>query len=190
MTPGLAAEEGIASLLTHRPPGMRVVPRERTSPWRGRRRWAALRADDVLRVLDELPQPGVVLARPASADPGAACLAAIAGLLGHHVVVLPDAADESAWVAGVAAELDAGDDESFVRAVQVLCCGPAIAASFPRRRWGPTGIPVPALRPATLARWACCSWRPCCSCDGGGLPGLPCRCCGAPVPAAIDEGQR
>jgi hypothetical protein len=178
----LVIEGGIASALAEPPPALRVLPRQRSRAWRCRRTpWVPLRPDDVLEALDEIPRPAVVLARSAGVDPGAACLAPIGRLLGHDTLVLPDAPDEAAWVAGVACEIDVEDDASYVRILHVVCCGPSIAASFPRRRWGPTGISVPALRPATLARWASCSWQACRWCVGGGLPGSPCRCCGAEV---------
>ena len=65
-------------------------------------------------------------------------------------------------------------------------CARCRSSRAPRRRpfcggrpEGAGAVRVPALRPAVLARWAGCVWRPCDRCAGGGLPGAPCGRCGA-----------
>lgn len=176
-------DQAIARHLGSVPDFVVVVPRDVVRWWRVRRagRWHPLDRDRVLDLLCGLPRPGLVLARPASADPGAACLATIAAVVGHEVITLPTAMDEALWSVGVTFSLAGCAGDTLGRVLDVICCGPASAPALPHQRWGPTGLSVPALRPATLARWAYCAWRPCIWCDAGGLPGHRCRRCGVPV---------
>ena len=176
-------DQTIAQQLGSTRDGVYVVPRDEVQWWRIRRagRWRPLNPDRVLDVLCDVPRPGVVLTRPAAVDPGAACLATVATLVGHDVITLPAALDEAIWSVGVCLALGLSDAVTLGRVLDVVCCGPGSAPSLPRQIWGPTGLSVPALRPATLARWAYCAWRPCSWCDAGGLPGQRCRRCGAPV---------
>jgi hypothetical protein len=176
-------DQSIAQRLGPTPDGVYVVPRDAVRWWRGRSagRWRPLNPDRVLDVLCDLPRPGVVLTRPATVDPGAAFLATAATLVGHDVIMLPAVLDEAIWSVGVTLAIGVSDAATLARVLDVVCCGPGSAPSLPRQIWGPTGLSVPALRPATLARWAYCAWRPCSWCDAGGLPGHRCRRCGAPV---------
>ncbi len=173
----------IARHLGRMPKGVFVVPRDTLRWWRVRRagQWRPLDPERVIDLLCDLPRPGLVLARPASADPGAACLATTAAVAGHDVIALPAALDEAVWSVGVTLGLVACAGETLGRVLDVICCGPASAPTLPHQEWGPTGLSVPALRPVTLARWAYCAWHPCSWCDAGGLPGHRCRRCGAPV---------
>ena len=172
---GLGATSGAA------PGRLRTIPRRRTPWWRRGSRWAPLDPADVIDALVQEPDPAVVLVRPSAADPGAACLGQLARLLGHRVVQLPHDPDEAAWSAGVAGSLPGLSGEAFHRFLDVVSCGPVVAAPAPRRPWGAGGIPVPALRPETLARWAACAWRRCGWCRHGGLPGARCATCGSPI---------
>jgi hypothetical protein len=183
MTTLTVLEQAFASHLDATPVGVRVVPRDETPWWRGRRagRWRPLDPERVFETLCTLPRTGLVLVRPAAADPGAMLLAAAGAVLGLDVITLPGDLDEAIWCVGVALALGIDEPETFGRVLDVVCCGPVGAPAFPRQLWGPAGISVPALRPATLARWASCAWRPCSWCQAGGLPGHRCRRCGAPV---------
>lgn len=182
MTTTLVVERGIVERLGGAPSGVWIVPRSPSRWWRRRREpWAPLDPETVLETLAAIRRPAVVLARSAMADPGAGCLIDVAHLLGLEVRRLPDSLDAAAWSAGIASCLDQPLAADGNRALDVLCCGPAAAPASPRERWGPAGISVPALRPATLARWAACAWRACRWCAAGGLPGDRCRRCGHPV---------
>lgn len=176
-------DQTIAVQLDHVPDGVYIVPRDTFGWWRWRQagRWRPIDPDRVLDLLWALPRPGVVLARPPAADRGVACLASAATLAGHDVIALPEAIDEAVWSVAVAISLGVSDVSTLGRVLDVVCCGPGGARSVPQRPWGATGLSVPALRPATLARWAYRAWRPCRWCHGGGLPGYRCRRCGAPV---------
>lgn len=194
MTPGPAAvvtviDHTLASHLGPPPDGVFVVPRKAASRWRVRRveRWRPLDPDAVLDVLCALPRPGFVLVRPVAADPGAACLATTAAVVGHEVITLPGELDEAVWSVGIAFGLMSCDAERVGRVLDVVCCGPGTALELPRRSWGPTGISVPALRPTTLARWAYCAWSPCSWCEAGGLVGHRCRRCGVIVQEPASE---
>ncbi len=165
------------------PPCVHVVPRE-APRWGRDRRARSLRPlypDRVLELLCELPRPALVLARPDASDPDAACLAALARLAGHQVVRLPARLDEAVWSVGAGFAVEDLSDRDRNRVLDVVCCGPDAAPAMPRQAWGPGGLTVPAVRPATLARWACCAWRPCGWCDAGGLSGHRCRRCGYPI---------
>lgn len=173
----LVVEAGLLSRLTDAPsPALVAVARAR-----GRRGWRPIDGDDVVAALRSAGAGAVVATRSAEADPGAALLRRLAAAAGHEVVTLPDDADAAAWAVAVAA---AGRDGPVARRLQALA-GLAIAPSraIPRRDRGTAGL-LPALRPAVLARWAECAWRPCPRCGGGGLPGAPCGRCAAPLPAA------
>ncbi len=191
MTATLVVERGIIDRLGGEPSGAWIVPRRRSRWWRRRREgWAPLDPESVLDALADIRRPAVVLVRSAVADPGAGCLIDVAHLLGLEVRTLPDGFDEAAWSAGIASCLDGVvPGASANRALDVLCCGPAVAPASPRRRWGVAGISVPAVRPATLARWASCAWRPCRWCTAGGLPGDRCRRCGNPIDEASPEDR-
>ena len=190
MTPTLVVEHGIAECVGGAPFGVRVVPRRRSSWWRRRRSpWEPLDPEAVLDVLIEIRRPAVVFTRRAAADPGARCLGDIAHLLGLDVRTLPDNRDEAAWCVGIAGSLGEALTARDIRALDVLCCGSAVAPGSPRGQWGPAGISVPALRPSTVVRWASCAWRACRWCAAGGLPGDRCRRCGNPIDALVPEGQ-
>ena len=191
MSTTLVVERGIAERLGGEPPGVRIVPRRQSRWWRRRREpWAPLDPEVVLDALAELRRPAVVLARSAVADPGAGCLIDVANLLGLEVRRLPDRREEAAWSAGIASALGEPMAADGSRALDVLCCGPAVLPASPRHGWGPTGLLVPALRPATLVRWSSCAWRACRWCAAGGLPGDRCRRCGNPIDAGFSEDPR
>lgn len=181
MMPRWIVDHAVAERLGVPPPGLIVVPRRPAPFWRRRSgRWSALDPDCVATLLADSPASAAILARSGMADPGAVCLPQLGRLFGHEVLWLPDGLDEAAWSVGITCGLgDLGADR-IARIVDVVCCGPGIAPSFPRREWG-GGIAVPALRPATLARWAECAWRACRWCVGGGLPGRACVRCGVAV---------
>jgi hypothetical protein len=190
MTLTIVVEHGIIAHLGGVPSGMRIVARRRSRWWRRHRTpWASLDPEAVLDTLAEIHRPAVVLARRAVADPGARCLIDVARLLGLEVRTLPDSCEEAAWIAGIAGSLGEAPPAGGGRALDVLCCGPAIVPTSPRQRWGPTGISVPALRPGTIARWASCAWRACRWCAAGGLPGDRCRRCGNPIDAVACEDR-
>lgn len=183
MSAPIIIDQAIADRLGPLPERFVVVRRERCA-WRGPGRdrgWRALDPERVLQVVGDLAAPGWALVRPPESDPGAQCLSAAAALLGHEVVTLPAALDEAVWSVGVARGVGGSTDETLGRVLDVVCCGPNAAPKSPRQAWGPTGLLVPALRPATLARWAYCAWRSCTWCAAGGLPGHACRRCGAPI---------
>jgi hypothetical protein len=96
--------------------------------------------------------------------------------LGRDVLRLPAEHTSAAWVVSVGAALARAERAPLLRVLQVLCNGPA-AAPGPHRQWNDGA--VPALRPATLARWATRSWAQCGWCRGGGLPGSACCVCGS-----------
>ena len=190
MTPTLVVERGLAECLGGGPSEVRIVARRRARWWRRYRSpWAPLDPESVLDALVEIRRPVVVLARSAAADPGARCLIDIARLLGLEMRTLPENRDEAAWCVAIAGSLDQAPIAGNLRALDVLCCGSAVAPGSPRGRWGPTGISVPALRPGTIARWASCAWRPCGWCAAGGLPGDRCRRCGNPIDAPVPEDR-
>ncbi len=111
--------------------------------------------------LSELGGDAVVVARPATADPGASALAAIGGLMGAPVVRLPADEHAAGWVVAIAARPDVPATARVLEVVVGLAsCGGA----------------VPPIRPAVLARWAARAWRPCGWCGAGGLAGASCGC--------------
>lgn len=176
----VVVEEGLAAAAGGPPAdGLVVVPRPRVR--RGRVR-ADLDPDVVVEALDRGGPGAVVLARSASADPGARALPALASVMGREVVRLPDDGDAAAWVVAMAGGL-ASPGAGPARRLQVLA-GAAAAPVLPRRPVGAGAARMPALRPGVLARWAGCVWRPCGRCAGGGLPGAPCGRCGAGLAAA------
>jgi hypothetical protein len=153
-----------------------VVPRARR-----RGAWRPVEADAAVAALDRAGEDAIVLARPAGADPGAAPVVAVARLLGHPVVRLPAGDSAAAWVVATATHPQFLGD-ALIRRLDVLVGVPAAVAGLPMRPSG-HGPEVPALRPAVLARWAGCAWRPCAACPGGGLAGASCGRCGAGIGA-------
>jgi len=174
----LAAEAGPA------PEGAAlVVGRARAGLRLGQAAWRPLAPEPALAILLAAPPDAIVLARPPAADPGAACLPALARLLELEVIALPASPGVAAWAVALAWRWRADGHPLIVRMVEVLAGLDGSAAALPRRAWGIAGAEVPALRPAALARWAARAWRPCVWCErGGGLPGRPCGRCGAQVP--------
>jgi hypothetical protein len=163
----IVVEEGIAARAPAPGDGALVlVPRRRR-----RRSWQALDADDVVPILAGLGRGALLAARPAAADPGAASLPTLAGIMGLAVARLP--ADDAAAAATVAVASGPGFAPSDLRrAVEVL----AVFAA--------DGEVAAALRPAVLARWAVRAWRPCEACPRGGPAGRRCGSCGGPVAGA------
>ena len=170
----IVVEESVVSAIP--PEGLdriHVVPRDR----RRDGSWPALAADAVVAVLEAAGSGALVLARPPAADPGAAALSALAGMMEREVVRLPASARAAAWVVGVAMAGDEGSPPPL-RALQAL----AGAADRPKAAPGQDDEHrMPAIRPAVLLRWARSGWRPCDRCAGGGLPGARCGRCGARV---------
>lgn len=178
----LLAEQGLLALAGLEG-GEHVVPvprAERRRRPRRRARWADLDPEATLEALGAASPTAIVLARPADADPGAACLAPLARLVGLDVLTLPAAADVAGWTLAVAATWAATGEPNLVRALAVAAALGESEAALPRRPWGASGVAVPAVRPAVLARWAARAWRPCRWCrGGGGLLGVVCGRCGA-----------
>ena len=112
----IVVEESVVSAIT--PGGLdriHVVPRDR----RRDGSWPALAADAVVAVLEAAGSEALVLARPPAADPGAAALSALAGMMEREVVRLPASARAAAWVVGVAMAGDEGSPPPL-RALQAL----------------------------------------------------------------------
>jgi hypothetical protein len=181
----LVVEGALAAAAGPPPPAALVVPRERAGLRRvGPPVWRALDPERALAVLLAAPADALVMARPPAADPGSACLPALARLIDIDVIALPAAAGDAAWAVALAWRWRAEGQPGLTRLLEVLA-GIGAASAVPRRPWGAAATPVPALRPAALARWAARCWRPCGWCrSGGGLPGRPCGRCGAPMPPA------
>jgi hypothetical protein len=185
----LVVEEGLLRRLGHAGAAVDVVRRTRA---RGRRgRWLPLDCEETLAVVLGAGPGALVLARPPAADPGAACLARLAAAAGVPVLRLPEHPDAAAWTVGVAARwAEQGPASRLARLIAVLVAATARGAAragLPLRPWGAEGVLVPALRPATLARWAAGAWRACAWCrEGGGLAGAACACCGL----ALSGGRR
>jgi len=165
--------------------GLRVAPRRRRGPFT--RGPGAITRADAAEALASVEGPVVVLARAGRVDPDAAALPDVMRAIGGPVITLPDDEDAAAWSVGLAAALLEADHGALVRALEVLCCGPRVVTDASTRLWGPREIPVPALRPVTLARWASCTWSPCGWCVRGGAPDWPCRRCGGTVPPRAGE---
>lgn len=176
----LIVDRHIVDVLGPRAPqGIWPVPRRRRTLGRGA---GTITREAAANALTATEGPMVVLARGARVDPDAAALGDAMAALGGPVITLPDELDAAAWSVGLAAALSGAEPGAVVRALEVLCCGPAVMPDAPLRPWGPRELPVPALRPVTLARWATRTWSPCAWCARGGAPGWPCRRCGAGVP--------
>lgn len=154
--------------------------------------WRPIQGDAVVATLLAAGPRPVALARAPEADPGGSCLPALAATLGLDRVRLPDHADAAAWCVGVAVGWCTAGESALARRLQVVAGALARAAAgergLPVREWGGEGVPVPALRPAVLARWAVRAWRPCRWCAAGGLPGAPCGSCGLDLPALAPPG--
>jgi hypothetical protein len=182
----LVVEEGVLRRLGRAGPAVDVVRRRRA----GRRAgcWHPVDDEVALAAILSAGPEALVLARPRAADPGAGCLAPLARAVGTRVLRLPGHRDAAAWAVGVA-DAWAADrpPRVVVRSIAVLVGAAArgARAGLPVRPWGPEGVLVPALRPATLARWAAGAWRACAWCMGGGLAGAPCPRCELDVPATI-----
>lgn len=166
----------VVGIPTERLDRIHVVPRDR----RRDGSWPPVAADAVVATLEAAGSGALVLVRPPAADPGAAALSALAEVMEREVIRLPASAGAAAWVVAVAVAGQEGSPPPL-RALQAL----AGAAGAARRLGMASGegdeLRMPALRPAVLARWARCGWRPCARCRGGGLPGARCGRCGAPV---------
>lgn len=161
-------------------------PREALTVVRSRPRGHAMRGRRLHGSMDAYVEPlarsGASAVVLAGEDDGELRRAARA--LGRDVLRLPPDRTSAAWVVSVGAALVRADRPALVRVLQVLCNGPA-AAPGPHRAWN-DGV-VPALRPATLARWATRSWSQCGWCRGGGLPGSLCCVCGSLICDGVVE---
>ncbi len=187
MATTVVVDEHLAGILgTRAVAGLRAVPRGRRRL--GVRGPGAIDRAAAVEALAAVDGPVVVLARTARADPQAAALPEVVRAMGAAVITLPDDEDAAAWSIGMAAALAGAEHDAVVRALEVLCCGPDVVTDAPTRPWGRREIPVPALRPVTLARWATCAWTPCTWCARGGAPGWACRRCGGAVDPRADEG--
>lgn len=148
-------------------------------PRRWRRRPPAV--DDIVEVLDQAPHPVIALLRITEDGSEGIVLRRAVDAVGAVRIALPCDAAAARWCVAIAAEIAPADHHAVVRALEVLCNGPDVVGSAPRRVWGAEGVEVPALRPVTLARWASCAWTPCSWCTRGGADAHPCLRCGAPV---------
>ena len=177
----IIVEQGVVEPLGGRLPNLVVVARRRRRPWyRHRRMWAPLDPETVLDTLAAVPRPAVVLARDPSADPGGRCLLDLAALLGLELRRLPDRLDLAALSVGIASHADESGATAGGRALDVLCCAPAL----PSCRSGLVGRP---FRSGALWRWASSAWHPCPWCPAGGLVGARCARCGSPLGVGNEE---
>lgn len=134
--------------------------------------------DALIGLMCDLPAPRMVLAWP----PGDPDLARVGRALGADVLTLPADAAAAEWVAHVAGALAQVAAPALLRVMEVLAAGPGVAGELPTRAWGRDArLQVPALRPATLARWASRTWAPCHWCPRGGAPGHRCRRCASAI---------
>lgn len=166
-------------------PGVRVIHREFSPrrPW-GARDWRPVVADDALSALTRGPTEVIALTRAAEADPGAACVAAVARLVGRPVLVLPEPLDAALWVAALAAEWTDAQLPDIGRALAVACGAASGHGDLLRSGFGEGDLRVPHLHPRVLGRWASRAFVACACCrSGGGLAGAACAGCGAPIPA-------
>ncbi len=137
--------------------------------------------DDLVTRLVDAGRPLIALVRSGEDTADDIVTRRVIDAAGVVRISLPADAAAARWCVAVAAEISPADHHAVVRALEVLCNGPDVVGRAPRRPWGSEGIPVPALRPVTLARWASCAWVPCSWCARGGAAGYACLRCGAPV---------
>jgi hypothetical protein len=176
---GLALRARVASA-----PAVIVAPRRRRRRrrWPAREGWRPLDPAETMEVLRSAPRGALVLARAASADPGAAWLASLPTLAGLASLSLPEPLDAAVWTVALAAHWASEGADDLLRPLAVVCGLWERQAALPRREWGAADLPAPALRPGALARWASRAWRPCTWCRrGGGLASARCVLCGACV---------
>lgn len=186
----------LVSALNGTSPAVRVAHRDRVPrrPWRRQAAWGPVSHDEAVALLAELPITTIVLSRGPDADPGAACLASVARLLGRMALRLPEPVDAARWVVALAVEWCGAELADLDRAVAVACGVAAGHGVFPRRGWPAGSLEVPHLHPRVLGRWASRAFAPCgwCRC-GGGLAGAGCATCGEivarPVAAASPGGR-
>lgn len=135
-----------------------------------------------------LPEPGgadelVLLRRPEVAGDTPSVLAA-ARALGARCVTLPDDTELAAWVVATAVRWVADDEDRIDRALLALVSMLPPASGMPTRRWGGSGVRVPALPSRILARFARLAFIRCPHCLGGGVEGGVCGRCGVPLQVA------
>lgn len=153
------------------PAGVTVV----NTPRSASRRRTSLRTKEreVQAALEAVDRAGALaLTRPATT------LHRVARTVGCPSVLLPGDRDSAGWVISMASAVRAAEPDSARRVIEVLAGGPSSITGAPTRAWGATQLSVPALRPATLARRALTSWRPCGWCGRGGADGAACPVCG------------
>ncbi len=179
----IIVEQAVVEPLGGCPANVVVVPRRRLPWYRRGRTWAPLDPETVLDTLAAVPRPAIVLARGPAADPGARCLLDFAPLLAFDLRRLPDCVDMAALSVTTASRADEPGSTACGRALDVLCCAPALTMC----RWERSDRP---LRPGALRRWASSAWRPCPWCPAGGLAGARCARCGSPVGRGDQGGGR
>lgn len=189
-------DRALASGLGEATPAVRVVHRERMSrrPWRRQAAWGPVSHDEALALLAELPTATIILSRGPDADPGAACLASVARLLGRVVLRLPEPVDAARWVVALAVEWCAAELADLDRALAVASGVASGHGAFRRRGWPAGSLEVPHVHPRVLGRWASRAFAPCGWCrSGGGLAGARCATCGEivapPVRVASPAGR-
>lgn len=146
----------------------------------GRRGAVRLDPDVVIDAISGAGSEAIVLARPIWADPAMSPLPALAVVLGHDVVWLPDDVPAAAWATClIASWASTHDHDELLRRAQVAVGLASLPApALPRRPWGADDTPVPALCADALARWCGCAWTPCPWCTSGGAAAARCPSCG------------
>lgn len=119
-------------------------------PRRGGDSWVAISAQAALDVLATADAP-LVLGRPPSADPGAACLWVAARALGLVPVALPADPSAARWAVALAACWARADIDDLHRRLTVVCAAAAAAGVDDD---GNLADRFFLTRPAVLARWA------------------------------------
>ncbi len=146
----------------------------------GRRGAGRLDPESAIEAISGAGVGAIVLARPVWVDPAMAPLPALALVMGHEVVWLPDDAPAAAWATCLIASWapSLGHDDLLRRAQVAVGLAALPASVLPRRPWGVDDTHVPALSSDALGRWCDCAWTPCPWCPAGGASAVICPSCG------------